>query len=68
MNGKIITARTLSELAVAYTSAINEGSVPCIESAWTYICKNECQRGVHEAIQMYKDTLKEAMGGSITFT
>ena len=38
LNGRFITGEMLLELCVAYTGAINKGSVPCIESAWTYIC------------------------------
>jgi hypothetical protein len=41
LNGKHITGEMLLELCQSYTSAINTGSVPCIESAWTYLCVNE---------------------------
>jgi hypothetical protein len=41
MNGKRITGGMLCKLADVYVSAINEGAVPNIESAWTYICRNE---------------------------
>jgi hypothetical protein len=41
--------------------AINNGAVPAIESAWTYICKNECQKAVSEAYEFYEQTLKEAL-------
>ena len=52
LNGRFITGEMLLELCVAYTSAINKGSVPCIESAWTYICKNETQRAVKESLDL----------------
>jgi hypothetical protein len=42
LHGKMMTGSTLLELAEAYTASINKGSVPCIESAWSYLCKNEC--------------------------
>jgi len=38
LNGKYITGEMFLELCHAYTEAINKGSVPCIESAWTYLC------------------------------
>ena len=38
-------------------SAINKGSVPCIEEAWTSVCKSECQRGVTDALKHYKDSI-----------
>ena len=42
LNGRFITGEMLLELCHAYTNSINKGSVPCIESAWTYLCQNEC--------------------------
>lgn len=47
----------LLELCTAYTSAINGGSLPCIESAWTYLCQNECQRAMTESIDFYESQL-----------
>jgi len=41
MNGKRISGPMLCKLADVYVSAINDGSVPSIESAWTYICRSE---------------------------
>lgn len=38
LNGRYITGEMFLELCLAYTEAINKGSVPCIESAWTYLC------------------------------
>ena len=46
MHGQMLNGTMLLELCYAYTDAINKGSVPCIESAWTYLCQNECQRGI----------------------
>lgn len=41
MNGKKITGPMLCHLSEVYISAINDGAVPNIETAWTYICRNE---------------------------
>jgi hypothetical protein len=38
LNNRYITGEMVLELCQAYTEAINKGSVPCIESAWTYLC------------------------------
>lgn len=38
LNGKILTGEMLYELCVAYTNAINTGSVPNIQNAWSYVC------------------------------
>ena len=53
LHNKAITGEALLELCESYTQAINGGSVPCIESAWTYLCKNECQRALQEALDCY---------------
>ena len=42
-----------SALIANYTKAINEGAVPNIENAWSYICKNECLKAVYEASEAY---------------
>jgi len=57
LHGRHVNGATLFELCLSYTDAINNGSVPCIESAWTYVCKNECQRAEMDAIYYYKNTL-----------
>lgn len=58
LNGKFITGEMFLELCQAYTESINKGSVPCIESAWTYLCQNECQRAMQEAIAQYEKEVK----------
>jgi Guanylate-binding protein, C-terminal domain/Guanylate-binding protein, N-terminal domain len=42
LNGKKLNGVMLYNLVLAYVDAINKGAVPNIESAWSYICKNEC--------------------------
>jgi len=53
LNGKFITGEMLVELCEAYTAAINKGNIPCIESAWTYLCQNENQRAIQESVEQY---------------
>jgi len=59
LHSKAITGETLLELCESYTQAINGGSVPCIESAWTYLCKNECQRALSEAQECYSQKIAD---------
>lgn len=59
LNGKFITGELFLELCQSYTQAINKGSVPCIESAWTYLCQNECQRGIQDSIAHYEKEMRE---------
>ena len=61
LNGRYITGEEFLELCQAYTTAINQGSVPCIESAWTYLCQNECHRAVQDAIATYEKDLKASV-------
>lgn len=60
LNGKYITGEMLLELCQAYTSSINSGSVPCIESAWTYLCQNESQRAFQESIAYYTTQINKS--------
>lgn len=61
LNGKQVTGEMLLELAQAYTSAINEGSVPNIQNAWSYVCQNECNRAIEESIQRYNIEMERPM-------
>ena len=38
MNGQVLSGEMLGDLCLTYVKAINEGAVPNIENAWTYIC------------------------------
>ena len=59
LNGKFVTGETLLELCEAYTYAINQGNVPCIESAWTYVCKQESERAMRSSLQFYRTTISQ---------
>lgn len=40
LNGKNLNGIMLSGLAQSYVKAINEGALPNIANAWSYICEN----------------------------
>jgi hypothetical protein len=42
LNGKSLNGEMYADLIKSYVFAINNGAVPNIENAWTYICRNEC--------------------------
>lgn len=44
----------LFNLAKSYVDSINAGAVPSIESSWSYICKNECQKAMMDAYQIFE--------------
>ncbi len=48
------------QLCRAYTDSINKGSIPCIQSAWNYLCENEGQKAVDDAFSLYKATMGKA--------
>ena len=57
VHGRPITGRVLVNLAKQYVQAFNVGSVPNIESAWTYICRNETQKALAQARTQFKNVL-----------
>lgn len=38
LNSKFITGEMLLELCYSYTDAINTGTIPNIQNAWSYVC------------------------------
>ena len=42
LNGKCLNGQMFNGLLNSYVKAINDGAVPNIENAWSYVCKNEC--------------------------
>lgn len=61
LNGKVLTGEMLYELCIAYTNAINTGSVPNIQNAWSYVCQNECQRTITQCIAKYEEQIREPL-------
>ena len=55
IKGKVLNGEMYADLIRSYASAINEGAVPNIENAWTYICHNECQKAFANAIETYEE-------------
>jgi len=59
INNKILTGETLLKLCVSYVEAINKGAVPCIESAWKYVCQFEAEKHIKELSKEYSRKMKE---------
>ena len=55
MNNKEMNGSMLCSMATNYVAAFNDGIVPNIENAWTYICKNECIAALEKGIKDYDD-------------
>lgn len=54
INSKPLNGEMLYNLAKSYVESINSGAVPSIESSWSYICKNECQKAMLDAYQLFE--------------
>jgi len=57
LNGKVLNGEMLLELCLAYTEAINTGSVPNIQNAWSYVCQNEHQRLIQRCLKEFEDKI-----------
>lgn len=53
LKGKNLNGDMYCDLIKSYVNSINNGAVPNIENAWTYICKNECFKAQQNAIENY---------------
>ena len=52
LNGKKLNGSMMATLAESYVVAINNGAVPNIETAWSYICKSECQKALDDSLKI----------------
>lgn len=59
LQGKQLSGSLLVTLAQQYVNSINTGSVPNIQSAWTYICQNECQKAIEASLKHYQSCLQQ---------
>jgi hypothetical protein len=50
LNGKYLNGIMLADLCSTYIDAINNGAIPNIQSAWSYICQNECNKACGTAL------------------
>lgn len=65
INGKDLNGPMLAHLADTYITAINQGSVPNIENAWTYICHSECNKSLELALDKFEQYMNPTSGNSI---
>ena len=46
-------------LVKSYLTSINNGVIPNIETSWSYVFKEECQKALAESQEVYEKTIKE---------
>ncbi len=61
VNGKKVNGPMLADLCVAYTAAINGGQVPSIDSAWSYVCKAQCETALNEVQARFSVLVSEKL-------
>jgi hypothetical protein len=61
LKNKTLNGEMYAGLVRSYIDSINEGAVPNIENAWSYICKNECMKAVQESIENYDTIIREVL-------
>lgn len=50
----------MATLAESYVTSINNGAVPNIENAWSYICKSECHKAIEESMEAFENAMRDA--------
>lgn len=68
MNGKNLSGELYVGLMNSYVKAINEGSVPNIENAWTYICREQNEKAVEESLASYDKLVGEQLVKKLPLT
>jgi len=62
INGHVMSGAEWIQLVEIYVAAINEGAVPSIQSAWTYICK----QGAENAYESARARFEEEVASFVT--
>ena len=65
MNNMVLNGPMYAELVKSYMTAINEGAVPNIENAWSYVCRNECMKAMVEGIETYDALARDVMNNKL---
>lgn len=68
MNNRSLNGAMYGELVKSYIQAINEGAVPNIENAWSYVCRNECMKAMAEGIEIYETLARDIMNNKLPLT
>lgn len=61
IDGKSLSGAMYAGLVHSYIRAINEGAVPNIENAWSYVCQSECMKAAQEGADAYDATVREIL-------
>ena len=53
LQGRNLSGDMFSNLIKSYVLAINEGAIPNIQTAWQYLCEDECVKAVNLSTDYY---------------
>lgn len=59
LKGQVLNGEMFCNMMSSYVKAINNGAVPVIENAWSFMCKNECYKAMKNAIASYEKMMNE---------
>jgi hypothetical protein len=59
LNGQKLDGQLYLSMLSSYVGAINEGAVPNIENAWSYMCQEQCTKVLAESYETFERELKE---------
>lgn len=59
LNGRCLTGPMYADLLEAYVTAIEQGGVPTIQSAWEGVCVGECCAAVDDGANQYRAILDQ---------
>ncbi len=60
LKGQVLSGEMFVNMISSYVKAINDGAVPVIENAWSFMCKNECYKAMKNAISTYEKSMNES--------
>ena len=60
VHGQAVTGAMLAALCESYAQAIAQGGAPVIETAWTYVCADQCRRARKDALQDFEKGLAQS--------
>eukprot|EP00341_Mesodinium_pulex_P002839 CAMPEP_0116933340 /NCGR_PEP_ID=MMETSP0467-20121206/28986_1 /TAXON_ID=283647 /ORGANISM="Mesodinium pulex, Strain SPMC105" /LENGTH=263 /DNA_ID=CAMNT_0004614217 /DNA_START=267 /DNA_END=1058 /DNA_ORIENTATION=- len=61
INGMMVNGPNLVALSESYCKGINEKGLPVLQTAWNYMCENQCNKIINKLVDNYKDYIKKSI-------
>ena len=59
LNNQKLSGDLYWSMLTSYVGAINDGAVPNIESAWHYMCQEQCTKIINESYEVYEKMTRD---------